>query len=475
MSRRSAFFFIPCLSLGVCLPVYADWKDDIGFTELQTALGAGTPKGTGITVTQIEADADVGAGFSYLTDTTNGQFAGKTITDGSGLSTSASSHATNVGLAIYGNTTSIAPAITQIKGFELNDWLNNQLNMSGGDPAVETSKLQNNSWAAEFGVPATDLLALQRHDFQVNRDGFISIAGVSNVASDTQSALLSNSYNTISVGLTSGNHRYGTTTVNGAGREKPDIVAPNGATSYAAAIVSSAASILLETAGATAANKPETMRAILLAGATKNDVAGTWSHTTTQPLDSVYGAGEVNVFNSYYIVTGGEHEGTDNAAPGSLAPQSGWDYQAGFASPGTTTRYYNFEVAAGQIADEFSIILSWNSDVTDTDAGAAFVPLTTLANMDLEFYDSTSSFLGTKLTESVSLIDNVEHIYLTALGAGTYTLAVKSDTDWDFGLGWRMNTSAIPEPGALPLLALTCLIFTRRHRPPPGGCHRWPA
>ena len=139
--------------------------------------------------------------------------------------------------------------------------------------------------------------------------------------------------------------------------------------------------MLHEVAGGSDAARSETMKAILMAGATKDDVSGAWSHTTTQPLDSTFGAGELNVFNSYHIMDGGEHEGTDNAQPGSLAPPNAWDYQSGISSPGSTTRYYDFQVPAGQLADELSIILTWNAEVTDTDAGAPFVPSTSLATI----------------------------------------------------------------------------------------------
>ena len=35
----------------------ADYKADIGYTQLQTELGSNTPTGNGVPVTQVEADA----------------------------------------------------------------------------------------------------------------------------------------------------------------------------------------------------------------------------------------------------------------------------------------------------------------------------------------------------------------------------------------------------------------------------------
>ena len=41
---------------------------------------------------------------------------------------------------------------------------------------------------------------------------------------------------------------------------------------------------------------------------------------------------------------------------------------------------------------------------------------------------------------STSTLDNVEHIYHTTLGPGTYTIAVSNaDSSEDYGLAWRMH------------------------------------
>jgi hypothetical protein len=463
--------------LAILIPVFmlpvsalADWKTDVGYVDLQTALGAGIPTGAGVSVSQIEANEGTSPTFKYLADFTHAENTGKTLSDASGIATANSSHAFGVGQVFYGNTSSIAPGVTSVTGFEANDWINNKLKYaSGTDPVVETNRVANHSWVGTTNNVPVDTQILQRLDYQIDRDDYLGVVGLNNGVGVPQT-LLSNSYNALSVGLTSGNHSYADTTVNGTGRAKPDIVAPglhptrgSTATSWATGMVSSAGAMLTEAAGATDAARPETLRAVLMAGATKTEF-GSWSHTTTQPLDTVFGAGELNVFNSYNIIDGGEHEGTNNAAPGSAAPPMGWDYQSGVASPGTTTRYYTFDVPIGELADELSIILAWNAEVTDSDGGSAFVPVTTLANMDLKFYDSSSSFLGTLLAQSISTEDNIEHIYMTGLSAGTYTLAHTSDTDWDFGLAWRMETSPIPEPAAFSLLAATTAILLRRRR-----------
>lgn len=78
-------------------------------------------------------------------------------------------------------------------------------------------------------------------------------------------------------------------------------------------------------------------------------------------------------------------------------------------------------------------------------AASGFQPVVKLDNLNLHWYDSSTSFLGTEIVSeaSVSTVDNVEHVYLTGLTAGTYTLEVTNLTfggNRDFGLAWRMET-----------------------------------
>ena len=94
----------------------ADWKLDIGYTALQTELGAAMPTGAGVKVTQVEASGG-------KPDPSNAEFAGKTFTlKTSGLTIS--SHATTVGQYFYGKSSSIAPGITNIDCYDSGklDW-----------------------------------------------------------------------------------------------------------------------------------------------------------------------------------------------------------------------------------------------------------------------------------------------------------------------------------------------------------------
>ena len=230
------------------------------------------------------------------------------------------------------------------------------------------------------------------------------------------------------------------TSIYGSGRTKPEIVAPEPRTSFSTPMVTASAAILHEAGAGTTATRTETIRALLLSGATKDEFSD-WDRTTTRPLDEVFGAGELNIYNSYMSLQGGEFNSslTDPAVPVDL---NGWDYEEEIVAGNDL--FYEFEVAEGTQLDQLSIVLCWNMDITDSDDSLeTFTPQEILGDLNLDFYDSTGSFMGSLIDESKSTVDNVEHIYLLDLPAGTYHLKVSSDTTKDFGLAWRSTSSAL--------------------------------
>ncbi len=455
MNLRIVFVALVVSGL-VCSSGFAQpaWHTEVGYIQVLNEFGL-VADGTGVVVAQMEA------GVNFLPDSANAEFSGKTITQGSPGSSTPSNHATNVGIAFYGNTGSIAPGITDVTGISASDWLNNKLGfLLNEDPLPQNFAISNHSYIVNGLTEAVATNLLQRIDFAINQTGMIAVAGLNN-AGNPQPQLLAHSYNAISVGLTSGNHSLGTTTVSiyGPGRTKPDIVAPGNTTSIATGRVSSGAAFLYDAANGSNATQPEALKAILLAGATKSEFL-TWDRTTTRPLDEVFGAGEMNVYNSYRILVGGEQNGstTEPIAP---SANEGWDYNP--LAVAATPIYYDLQVAGTN--QELSVILDWNIDVIDGDASGTFDPSTILANMDLRLYNSTGSFLNSLLDSSLSTVDNVEHIYQANLGPGRYTLEVSSDIAHDYGIAWRVR--AIPEPSqwlAMVGASAVLLWFVRRQR-----------
>ncbi len=408
---------------------FANYKDTIHHTELVSELnlrGISVPTGLGVSVTQVEA---LEATNAYMPNTADSQFTGKTITDvASGGITS--SHATVVGKNLYGNTSSMAPSIADIEVYEANDWLNNQ-GWQSGDPFVETNQLQNHSWV---GFSSSNV-ATARMDYAVVRDGFLPIAGLYNANYGEQTIpsdipeIYGSMYNGITVGVSAGTHRTGVTSAtDGPGRIKPEIVAPNTYTSFATPYVTAAAAMLIESAGADAdAKRQQVLKAILIAAADKAPFAG-WDQTTLRPLDDIYGAGQLDVYEGYFIQQAGKQ------VAGSTIDERGWNFTS-LESGGSHA--YNLFVPNGFTLRNLSALITWNRTVTRTRRGN-FISYTPndLANLSLTLTQQPSGITQT----SNSPVDNIEHIWRdssNALSAGNYSLTVSTDLAADYAIAWR--------------------------------------
>lgn len=441
----------------------ADWKDEVGHTQLANEVGPGLETGVGVAVAVSEAWVNSTDGVpSYLPDFASPQFSGKTFTDASGLTSEVSGHSHGVTTLFVGNTGSIAPGVTNITVYQADDWLDRVMGFtSGADPAVQSYSVMNSSWIGDDTTPNA-INYLQRVDYMVDRDDVLVVGGAANGSGAAVPDLLSNGYNSLIVGLTNGNHSHGLTSINGAGRAVPHIVAPASVTSNSTPMVSSAAALLHQRAAGTDAARSETMRAVLMAGATKDEFAG-WDRTTTRPLDEQFGAGELNVYNSYMILEGGQFAGAETAPTFSVG-LSGWDYVSEISEGDTL--FYNFTIDDNFVLDDLSIALNWNLSITDLNSSdLVFDPSVSLANLDMRFYDSTLGFQDSLLDASLSTVDNLEYIYLTGLQSGVYTLEITSTSGAsDFGLAWSGSVSAVPEPATWGLLAASASLLIYRRR-----------
>ncbi|MFV2067797.1 MAG: hypothetical protein ACC645_12555, partial [Pirellulales bacterium] len=193
---------------------------------------------------------------------------------------------------------------------------------------------------------------------------------------------------------------------------------------------------LIDQADSTAATAPQAIKALLLAGATKDEFAGAWENSSEQPLDAVFGAGELNIYRSSQILAAGQQPG-DGLLPLGLA---GWD-----AAQTTSTRQvYRFEVPDGQVLNEWSVALDWNRTFTET-AGFGFTLDPSLADLDLILRAEDGPQAGEAINVSASRVDNVEHIYRNgrlgtgggALSPGSYAIEVIADREGvDYALAW---------------------------------------
>lgn len=401
-------------------------------TALQAELGSNTPSGAGIGLSQVEAPI----GTNYSANSSDPEFSGKTITLKSGPSMT-SGHANVVAYAMYGQSLGAASGVTQIDAYEVNTWLQTgflRFGNSSAAPAIESRRIQNHSWIGSYSNLTYDTEVVRRLDYAIQRDGFVACVGLNNMNTNPVPALLAHSYNAISIGVPSGQHSSGGTSFDTAGRIKPELIVPSDyyATSYSCGVASGAAALLLQTADASPAlinarTNSEVIKALLLAGATKGQFP-TWTRTPTQPLDLVYGAGQLNIQNSYHLLKAGEFAASSSVT----VSNRGWDFATSTAS---AARYF-FDVPASYLLTNFSVVLTWNRTVTDSNPGPTFAMTVTVADMNLRLYRATNFTVGALLDSSVSTIQNVEHIY-TNLSPGRYALEVTSDiTGADYALAW---------------------------------------
>lgn len=411
--------------------LHADWRDDVGYTRLLQTYADGVPNSVTGGVTHVEAPAvKEDPTNNYLPNSADSRFAGKTITNKSS-GTGVSGHATTVGVNFYGVGTSLVPGTTVIDAYNATPWLNSL-------PYAEPRRVQNHSWIVHTLGPDADPETTVGHfnkrlDYLVNQSGVVCVAGVNNGHSITLPYLLAQGYNLISVGLTNGQHSAGFTAYDGAGRVKPDLVAPDSLTSFATPQVASAAGLLAQKLtespySLSGAAIPRTVKALLLAGATKDEFPS-WSRAATQPIDTRYGAGELNILLAYRTLSGGR------VTYNQLAPDTAWANESVRSTLGETRRTYYFDIPAGSASPRFSAALVWHRAV------AAITYSATLADLNLALHhvDAGTFTLGSVVQTSASTVDNLEHIYVPELPAGRYALRVSSSSGADtaYALAWR--------------------------------------
>lgn len=422
----------------------AERRDDTGWFNLQTLLGGAMPDGQNITVLHVEAPLSPGVYLPFIGAGT-GEFLGKTDFDLTGGG-AVSSHASFVGQRWYGNTQGYAPGITTIQSYEAGDFLVTVLRVLDAVPSAEWSafiagmdpgpaRSVNNSWI----LSNADLVAqrtLRRTDFQTDFYGLIFVNGMNNGAATTAPPGLSSSFNGMTVGLTNGNSSAGPTLVEGA-RMKPDLVAPDTATSWAAGQVSGAAVMLLDQAiamGSVAGQKPQVVKAIMQAGAEKivgweKGDPGT-ADDVVHPLDWRFGAGEIQVDRNYDILAAGESLPNTGMPQGSL----GWANDT-LGLNETDDYIVDFSTANNDLA----VALVWHRHHTGNFSTDAVWPLNNLA---LELWETDAALQPTVLVqESRSLVDNVQHLYAIGLPGGAYLvrlvgLTSNSPGPEDYGLAW---------------------------------------
>jgi hypothetical protein len=175
--------------------------------------------------------------------------------------------------------------------------------------------------------------------------------------------------------------------------------------------------------------------------------------SSVAPLDTHSGTGQIDGQRLSQQYLAGE------IAAG-LVESIGWDLNT-ISNSGFVDYAIDPRLLAGT---SLSATLTWNRHVGRSDDGNGFVDandvfftLVSLSNLDLQIFED-----GALVAESVSRLDNVEHLYLPINRTAQYTLRVVganvTSASEEFALAWY--GTAVPEPGSviLSLLAIAAVV-----------------
>jgi hypothetical protein len=461
--------------------------DAIGLSELQAAEPSLT--GAGVAVAQPEANYSSSASdvfevspfysgvdqpaslFTYISDL--GMASGFPNAVGT-----ESAHADLVAANFYGATSGVAPGVSSVDSYLADTFVNNYI----ATLTPIRAQVVNQSFI-DNDTPANLQALNDAYDNYVAKFGTIIVSAVGNGGSVNSPAT---AYNVIGVGDDDGASSVGPTS---DGRSKPDITAPGGETSFSTPYVSGAAALLVQAGqqgygGASAPTEaaaidPRTIKALLLNGAVKP--AG-WTHTPTTPLDPHYGAGVLNIYDSFLQLQAGEHSASSTSATptvggahpavagGNITSLSGWNLSS-LTSSSSADAYdnYVFALPAGPPTYSLTSTLVWERPEDAADSNP-------INNFYLYLYNMTTSVLA-PIDLSDSTVDNVQQLDDLNLTPGdTYDIEVfkTGGAQGDPGVITYADTYAlafdfapVPEPGPAAALLFTAitLIVARAFRP----------
>jgi hypothetical protein len=427
--KVAVLFF--CVGAFLCIIARSQSLDQIGVTLLSEVTT--NVDGTGIRVAQPEAGYDLGTNWEVNPGAVgqpggliNYISANGSTTNFPNTLSSESGHADSVGGIFYGISGGVATNVANVDNYDANYFVqvrsilsNILVSLPSGnidDPVVNQSFIFSDATTNEQQAmdSAYDNYAAQYNTL------FVSAVGNGGPVNPPATC-----YNGIGVAAYGGSSSIGPTLDNG--RAKPDITAPASETSFSTPQVSGAAALLIQAGlrgdgggDTNSATDIQTIKALLLNGAVK---PSDWTNNFPSPLDARYGAGVLNVFNSYEQLAGGKNGyivstsvTTNSPHPptgdtGTVSVLSGWDFDTNSSSATTDgVNHYYFDVTNG-IMFTATATLVWNRHRHETD----------INNLYLFLYDALSSNL---VACSTSRVDNVEHLWLPQLPPSRYDLQV---------------------------------------------------
>lgn len=446
--RGARYRTLTCSMLVAALPAtaLADALDDIGYRQLLTETAGQLPRGTSVRIDQVEASlVSDPANPVYRADPAHPDFTGVSFVDQSmGPSPAFSGHANGVARQFAGNS-SMTAEVAIVDSYEVNHWLTSVLYGGGISPARPlrgTGLLANHSWVGGLTDTALAGDLLGRLDWLVDQDDYVQVVGVTN---GTQ-VLLGHAYNVIGVSNTSGPIGVLTSAVDAfyvAGRPLPQLVAPSGSVSEAVPLVTATVALLRDSAPASPL-PPALAKALLMAGAdrrTRNSSTvnlASYTVDTLNGLDRRYGAGQLNVRNSYLLYAA-PRSSSDEEGGTSDRGYAGHAYDAAFGGADGSNAIATYPLGTATTSGTLAATLAWHADLVDP--AGTFAPSRSLRNLNLELLD-TSGANAVLVARSASSVDNSENVWTSLTRGRHYSLRVTrtgTATSRPYALAWRLE------------------------------------
>jgi hypothetical protein len=422
--------------------------------------------GAGVRIGQVEADVDTNGDWEvdpanageptslFVTYYTNGE----TSTSFPNSLGGDSWHADDIGMILYDPASGVATNIAHVDNFEAGYYYNNLIASDTSVPGSVTDAVVNESFTFGYEDAATQEGIDTAYDNFSTKFRTLFVSAACNASIYPTVCAPGTSYNCISVGAYDGDSSHGPTIDNG--RCKPDITAlpPSWGpeTSFSTPMVTGAAAMLMQAAqrgdGGSDTNSAAnmiTIKTLLLNGAVK---PSDWVNFPPEPLDTNYGTGVLNVFNSYEQLAFGKHgyvlatnipKGTVHppvATAATVPVLSGWDFDTNNStSSDDSVNHYFFNVTNGTKNATFTVTatLVWNRHSSKT----------AINNLALYLYNAANSNL---VASSTSVVDNVQHVYVPQLAQGRYDLQVWKaggsaivSTAEPYGLAWEIFSQTL--------------------------------
>jgi len=409
--------------------------DQIGVTLLRTQTT--NLDGTGIRVAQAEANTDSNTNdpsmfevnptavsfptnrFTYSSD------AGTTNTFPN-LVGNESGHADGVAGIFYGLPGGVATNVAHVDNYDADYFLTTYIEVLS--PPNVNAAVVNQSFTFGNLTASSQQQIDSDYDNAAAQNKTLFVSAVDNGGNVHAPGTSYNSIGVACAGAADSHSSTGPTIDNG--RCKPDLTVPAFSTSDATPCVSGAAAVLMQAAlrgdGGSDTNSAfniRTIKALLLNGAVK---PADWTNANSSPLDVRYGAGVLNVFNSYEQLVGGKQSYTaattiasggahpPTGATGTMSVLSGWDFNTNSSGNSSdAVNHYYFDATNNLSGAKFNATatLVWNRQQNKTD----------INDLNLFLYNCANSNL---VACSTSRVDNVEHIFVPQLAPGRYDLQV---------------------------------------------------